>query len=179
MKITLEGGAALLTPTSEEELRVLDSWRGMASGTRLKYEGRGPDSAPGFWTVKLLGGQVSLTLCGDTKDDQLEVNGLRNACFFGKVGGLLYLGHCDDSVRVTGGHCDRCQAPIVDAASCEWAVCRACAEKCPHPNTEDGFTHSETIELGYKKFCTDCGREVGPAQAKPPQNVSMIAKGGE
>ncbi len=158
MRIAIEAGTALLTPTSKEEREVLAKWRGLEKGARLKYEGRGPDESPGFWTVKLSAAGVTLLVRGDAKDDQLEVNGLRNVCYFGKGGGLLYLGHRAEVMVVAGAHCKLCKEPVSDMPSCEWEVCQACSERCAHAQTEDGFTHSETVEISHKRFCTACGR---------------------
>jgi len=108
----------------------------------------------------------TLLVRGDTEDDQYEVNGLRNVCFFGKVGGLIYIEHRGESILVTGAYCKFCKAPVVDMGSAEWAVCQPCADKCEHKKVEKGFTHSETVELDCKPFCLECGRSAAVAQDK-------------
>jgi len=167
MKITLEAGTAVLTPTTQEEQTAFAAWRALAPRSLLKYGGRGPDDGVGFWTVKLSANGADLVVKGDSKDDKYEVNGLRNVCFFGKTGGLLYLGWRDGSIVVAGAFCKFCEAPVIDMGSSEWAVCQACADECDH-QLEKGFTHSEQVELDCKKFCGVCGRAEAET-ATPPK----------
>lgn len=167
MKIELEGGICKLTPVTVEERRALSAWVAkLDRGAKLHYRGRGPnDGNEDFWTIILESAGIGLRLRGEIEPEKLIVNDLRNVCFFGRVGGLLlvdwaFQGEALEYVLLSGGHCERCQASVIDPGSAQWGVCLACAKQCEHhlTETEKLTANYSTGKLGAARFCTGCGR---------------------
>lgn len=157
MRITVEDGLALLYPTTEEERAAFRGWEHLGPGERLRYMGRGPDDGDEFWTIVLAAADTELRLRGDAEIDKERVNELRNLCYFGPSGGLIYLGRRGDHLVVTGAYCKFCGDPMVEWTRAEWRVCTACAECCSHSVVVQGLTHGPNVELDVGPFCERCG----------------------
>jgi|CXWL01.1.fsa_nt_gi hypothetical protein len=179
MKIEHQDGMGKLTPTTDEERRAFGAWVAqLERGARLRYKGQGPrDGDEQFWTIVLEAAGVRHNVRGDDEADKFKVNGLRNVCFFGPVGGLLLVDWAFQEadvrrplayVLVSGGYCKLCGASFIDESSAEWKVCRACSEKCAHELTpEEGLTHNfSTGRLSAGRYCTKCGRVPAAAKAE-------------
>jgi hypothetical protein len=186
MQIIRNDEAAYFTfaPTNEEEVAVLQSVIALAKPEdRMKYGGRsgGDDGEPfmislhvGSQTEEVRGvegrvtsishkqvGGVELKLLGTTETDDTEVRRIRDAIYFG-AGGATFLGSCEvdgkTAIMVTLTHCKLCNAPVIDRASCEWKICKACAMKCEH-QYERGAVHGGSAgDIGVGEFCGICGR---------------------
>lgn len=158
MKLSIDGGLCFMTPVSTEESYVLGTWRErLEPEAKLDYRGRGADDGK-FWTIVIEGLDLRLRIVGESDVEKDIVQGLRNACYFGKGGGLTYLGpHDGGGIVVTGVRCKLCRSPMIEMAACEWHTCDACAAKCDHEVTR-GFTHSESKEMDVGDFCAKCGR---------------------
>lgn len=157
MRITIEDGLALLHPTTGEERAVFQAWESLGPGERLRYTGRVADDGDGFWTITLAAAGTELHLRGDAEADKTRVNELRNLCYFGPVGGLLYLGRRGDCLVVTGTHCKFCGDPVIEWVRAEWRVCAACSDRCSHPEVTQGLTHGPNVGLRAGSYCERCG----------------------
>lgn len=105
-------------------------------------------------------GGIDLVVRGDEESDRYEVNGLRNACFFGHVDlDIVEISEVDGQLAIAFvlAYCQHCQAAMLDMVECEWRTCHACAAKCEH-SYKLGPVHGGGSELGLGSFCTRCGR---------------------
>lgn len=206
MKIIRDAKASTLTmvPNGGGEQRVIASIiKGLKPGGVLSYGGRKDVGSEGFCELRLHAGAkkknhterhgnmtisqpvhvggVKFMLRGSTKADKLEVRRIRDLCYCGRGGGLVFLGSAQvagqKALVVVGSHCERCKANMITRGECEWGVCDACAKKCKHKFTL-GMVHGGKVGVGLGEFCTTCGRaNPNPKMktVKMPGTVILVA----
>ncbi len=120
-------------------------------------------------------GGIHLRLKGIENQDQNNVRALRDSCYFGS-GELTFLRGTEidgsKAIIVVAGYCKVCGGKITDSGSCEYRVCKKCADKCNHQYVH-GYIHGGEISLGRGVYCELCGR------VKDNENVFPILKQGE
>lgn len=195
MKIIRDAKASTLTlvPNGGGERRVIASIiKSLKPGGMLSYGGRKDVGSEGFCELCLhvgakqkmhtethgnltvsqqvhVGG-VKLTLRGSTKADKYEVRRIRDLCYVGRGGGLVFLGSTlvknQKAIMVIGSHCKQCKTNMITSGECEWGVCDACAKKCKHTFTSGMVHGGKAGAVGRGEFCTKCGRGNPDAKMK-------------
>ncbi len=195
MKIIRDAKASTLTlvPNGESEHKVIASIiKSLKPGGMLSYGGRKDVGSEGFCELyfyvgakqkmhtethgnltvsqQVHVGGVKLTLRGSTKADKYEVRRIRDLCYVGRGGGLVFLGSTlvekQKAIVVIGSHCERCKANMITRGECERGVCDACAKKCKHTFTT-GLVHGgKAGAMGLGEYCTRCGRGNPDAKTK-------------
>ncbi len=118
-------------------------------------------------------GGICLVVNGSTKNDKLEVGGLRNSCYFGSCSPIFLKTTKVNGVKslvITLKLCKHCKAPMIRMSACEWSTCDACAKKCKHNYTK-GMVHGAGVgDMGVGEYCTKCGRGK-PLTGKEPKKT--------
>ena len=176
-----EKATCTLVPVETEEEQVLLSMIGVLKpGDKIRYHGRSQDGEDDkFCKIYLYAGgheerqtidnvsemvqvdSIELILVGSAEEDKHNVNQLRDCCYFGHVGGLIFLNEVEaggkKAIVVTAGLCKLCGGQMINRVACEWEVCDACAGKCAH-KYERGAIHGGGLDIGIGWFCGICGR---------------------
>lgn len=193
-----EKGVWLLWGASPTEKKTIEQVNAcMQEGGRLKYMGR--RKLGDFSILSLEYGCIEkgscvqrecmpgcskrkkLAITGTTTKDKNEVNGLRDACYYG--GGLLYVGETlvaggKTALVLSGKRCSGCGAYVSSWLSCHFGVCDKCAAIREHELVEGTIIGGAVPYKGT--CCKKCGRAHSAfvnfqAAAMPTEQVQVAA----
>lgn len=166
-------GIVMMTPTQISEKVFFEGLRILGEkGTTLLYKGHrmrnknSPDERI-LLTVQDPS-NILLVIEGDQKADDDGLRHLKDLLYYGssKLEILDFIG--DEMILFTVDRCKTCNRPMADFSSCEWKICKFCAQLCPHNYTRDAI-HGGSVDIGIGEFCNICGR----GKPKDPHQLAL------